>query len=123
MAKYIDGFLLPVPRSNIEEYRKMAQDACAVWMEYGALDYVECIADDIKPGDLTSFPQAVQLKPNETVVFAWILYESKEERDRINELAMKDPRMTAYDPANMPFDGPRMMWGGFQVTVSPETSQ
>ena len=115
MGKYVDGFLLPVPKANVEAYRRIAEEAGKVWREYGALDYVECVADDVKPGEVTSFPQSV--KPDETVVFAWIVYESREHRDRVNEQVMKDPRMTGMDPKSMPFDGKRMMWGGFKVLV------
>ena len=117
MGKYVDGFLLPVPKANIEAYRRIAEEAGKVWREYGALDYVECVADDVKPGEVTSFPQSVKLEPDETVVFAWIVYESREHRDRVNEQVMKDPRMTGMDPKSMPFDGKRMMWGGFKVLV------
>jgi uncharacterized protein YbaA (DUF1428 family) len=117
MGKYVDGFLLPVPKANIEAYRRIAEEAGKVWREYGALDYVECVADDVKPGEVTSFPQSVKLEPDETVVFAWIVYESRAHRDRVNEQVMKDPRMTGMDPKSMPFDGKRMMWGGFEVLV------
>lgn len=117
MAKYVDGFVLPVPKANIEAYRKMAETACKVWMELGALDYVECIAEDVKPGKLTSFPQSVNLEPDEVVVFAWIIYESRAARDRINEKAMKDPRMVSIGPDGVPFDGKRMVYGGFEMLV------
>jgi uncharacterized protein YbaA (DUF1428 family) len=117
MGKYVDGFLLPVPKASIEAYRRIAEEAGKVWREYGALDYVECVADDVKPGEVTSFPQSVKLEPDETVVFAWIVYESRAHRDRVNEQVMKDPRMTGMDPKSMPFDGKRMMWGGFEVLV------
>ena len=117
MGNYVDGFVLPVPKANIEAYRRIAEDAGKVWREYGALDYVECVADDVKPGEVTSFPQSVQLEPDETVVFAWIVYESREHRDRVNEQVMKDPRMTGMNPKSMPFDGKRMFWGGFKVLV------
>lgn len=119
MSKYVDGFLLPVRRTELEEYRRMATEACNVWLEYGALDYVECVADDVKPGEVTSFPQAVKLEPDETIVFAWIVYESRAHRDRVNEQVMRDPRMNRYDPNALPFDSKRMMWGGFDVLVSP----
>ena len=117
MGNYVDGFVVPVPKANLDAYRRMAETAGKVWREYGALDYVECVADDVKPGKLTSFPQSVQLEPDETVVFAWIVYESREHRDRVNELVMKDPRMTGMDPKSLPFDGKRMIWGGFKVLV------
>lgn len=118
MGKYVDGFVLPVPKQNVERYRALAETAGKVWREYGALEYIECIADDVKPGKLTSFPQAVQLKDDETVVFAWIVYESREQRDAINEKVMKDPRLAAYGPDTIPFDGKRMIWGGFVTFVT-----
>jgi uncharacterized protein YbaA (DUF1428 family) len=117
MGKYVDGFVMPVPKANLEAYRRVAENAGKVWREYGALEYVECVANDVKPGELTSFPQAVKLEPDETVVFAWIVYESREHRDRVNEQVMKDPRIASIDPKSMPFDAKRMFWGGFEVLV------
>lgn len=117
MSRYVDGFVLPVPKNNVEAYRKMAQEAGEIWMEYGALEYVECIADDVKPGEVTSFPQSVLLKEDETVVFAWIVYESRERRDEILEKVMKDPRLAGMSPETMPFDGKRLFWGGFETIV------
>lgn len=117
MGKYVDGFVLPVPKKNVEAYRRMAADAGKVWREYGALAFVECIADDVEPGKLTSFPQSVRLEEDETVVFSWIVYESRAERDRINAQVMKDPRIAGMDPESMPFDGRRMFWGGFEILV------
>jgi uncharacterized protein YbaA (DUF1428 family) len=117
MSKYVDGFVLPIPKSNIEAYRRLAADAGKVWREYGALEYTECIADDVKPGELTSFPQSVQLRPDETVVLAWIVYESREHRDRVNAQVIADPRIAGTDPSTMPFDAKRMFWGGFEVLV------
>lgn len=115
---YVDGFVLPVPKKKIEDYRKIARKAGKIWREHGALDYVECVADDVKPGKLTSFPQSVKLKKNETVVFAYIVYKSRAHRDRVNAKVFKDPRMEAMcDPGNMPFDAKRMFWGGFKVLV------
>lgn len=114
---YVDGFVLPVPEDRIGEYRKIARKAGKVWMEHGALQYVECVADDVQPGKLTSFPQAVKLKPGEVVVFAWIVYKSRAHRDRVNKLAMADPRLAAMGPESMPFDGKRMFWGGFKPFV------
>jgi uncharacterized protein YbaA (DUF1428 family) len=93
MRKYIDGFVLPVPKANLEAYRHVAEAAGKVWREYGALAYTECVADDVKPGQLTSFPQSVKLKPDETVVLAWIVYESREHRDHVNKQVMNDPRI------------------------------
>lgn len=118
MGKYVDGFVLPVPQKNVDAYRKMAADAGEVWREHGALAFVECLAEDVKPGKVTSFPQSVKMKPDETVVFAWIVYESREHRDRVNEAVMKDKRLAhMMDPKAMPFDGKRMFWGGFEVLV------
>jgi uncharacterized protein YbaA (DUF1428 family) len=116
MARYVDGFVVPVKKDRIEEYRRIARQAGEVWREYGALEYVEAVADDVKPGKVTSFPQSVLLEDDETVVFAWIVYESREDRDRINEQVMKDPRLD-MDMAQMPMDGKRMFWGGFEVLV------
>ena len=118
MAHYVDGFVLPVPSANLEAYRRMSEHAGKIWKEHGALQYWECIADDVKPGKVTSFPQSVQLKEDELVVFSWILYESREARDRINAKVMEDPRMKdMMDPKSLPFDGMRMFWGGFKSIV------
>jgi uncharacterized protein YbaA (DUF1428 family) len=96
----------------------MAQKAGKVWRDHGALEYIECIADDVKPGKHTSFPQSVKLEAGETVVFAYIVYKSRADRDRINAKVMKDPRLAdMMDPKAMPFDGKRMFWGGFKVMV------
>ena len=115
MSRYVDAYVLPVPTANLDEYRKMAEMAGKIWREHGALEYYECLADDVKPGKQTSFPQSVNLKPDETVIFSYIVYRSREDRDRINELVMKDPRLKC--PDNMPFDGMRMFWGGFKSWV------
>ncbi|HEX4939443.1 MAG TPA: DUF1428 domain-containing protein [Candidatus Kapabacteria bacterium] len=118
MTHYVDGFVLPVPKKNLDAYRKMAQLAGTVWREHGALEYVEWVAEDVKPGTLTSFPQAVKLEEGETVIFAWIRYESRARRDEINAKVMEDPRIKdAFDPNTMPFDGKRMFWGGFEKLV------
>jgi uncharacterized protein YbaA (DUF1428 family) len=116
----VDSFVAPVPKKNIEAYRNMAETMGKVWKEYGALEFIECFADDVKAGEVTSFPQSVKLKDGETVVFSYIVYESKQERDRINEKAMADPRIksTMGDPQKLPFDGKRMFFGGFDVAVS-----
>ena len=115
---YVDGFLLPVPKKNLEAYRRIARAAGKVWREHGALDYKECVADDVKPGKWTSFPQAVKLKPGEAVWFSWILYKSRKHRDRVLKKVMHDKRLSGMmDPKKMPFDGRRMMWGGFKVMV------
>jgi uncharacterized protein YbaA (DUF1428 family) len=117
MARYVDGFVLPVPKKNLATYRAFARKAGKIWKEYGALEYVECVADDVKSGKLTSFPQSVKLKPNETVVFAFIIYKSRKDRDRINAKVMADPRITDMGPEAMPFDGKRMIFGGFKTIV------
>lgn len=118
MARYVDGFVLPVPRSKLADYRRMAKKAGRVWMEHGALEFVECVADDVKPGKLTSFPQSVKLKRNETVFFSWIAYKSRAHRDRVNKKVMADPRLKdMMDMKNMPFDAKRMIYGGFSVLV------
>lgn len=117
MGKYVDGFVLPVPKARLDEYRKLARKAGKVWMEHGALQYVECVADDVKPGKVTSFPQAVKLKDDETVVFSWIVYKSRKHRDAVNEKAMNDPRLADIKPETLPFDGMRMFWGGFEKLV------
>ena len=117
MSSYVDGFVVPVPTANLDAYRALAEKAGRIWMEHGALQYVECVADDVKPGKVTSFPQSVQLKDDETVVFAWIVYASREERDRINARVMEDPRLKDMHPDSMPFDGARMFWGGFKKLV------
>jgi uncharacterized protein YbaA (DUF1428 family) len=115
---YVDGFVIPVPQQNLAAYRRMARKAGKVWREHGALEYIECVADDVKPGKLTSFPQAVKLKDGEVVVFSWIVYASRRDRDRINKLVMADPRLAAMmDPKSMPFDGKRMFYGGFKTLV------
>lgn len=115
---YVDGFVLPVPVKNLDEYRRIAQMAGEVWKEHGALQYIECVADDVKPGVHTSFPQSVKLEEGETVVFSWIVYKSREDRDRINDLVMKDPRLAQMmSPDAMPFDGKRMIYGGFKAIV------
>lgn len=113
---YIDGFIVPVPKANLSRYREWAQLAEKVWREYGAIDYKEWVAEDVKSGEVTSFPQAVQLKDDEVVVFAWATYESRKARDEIMEKVMKDPRMKS-DPKEWPFDGKRMIFGGFAPLV------
>ncbi len=118
MAKYVDGFVLPIPKKNIKAYQKVAKFAGKIWKEYGALEYIECIADDVKPGKWTSFPQSVKLKKNEVVFFSYIVYKSRADRNRIMKKVMKDPRFTGMGPDMMPFDGKRMIYGGFKPVVS-----
>jgi uncharacterized protein YbaA (DUF1428 family) len=114
---YVDGYVLPVPTANLAAYRAMARKAGRIWKEHGALEYVECVAEDVKPGKRTSFPQAVKLKADETVVFAYVLFKSRAHRDKVNKLAMNDERLKQWGPHNMPFDGKRMFWGGFKPFV------
>lgn len=118
MAQYVDGFVVPVPVDQIDAYRRLSRKAGKIWREYGALQYIECVGDDVKPGKLTSFPQAVKLKKNEVVWFSWIVYKSRKQRDSINAKVMADPRLAAMmDPKAMPFDGKRMFFGGFKMMV------
>jgi uncharacterized protein YbaA (DUF1428 family) len=115
---YVDGFIVPVPKKNIEAYRRIARKAGKVWRDHGALDFKECVADDVKKGKWTSFPRSVKLKPNETVVFSWITYKSRAHRDRVMANVMKDKRLAnMMDPKAMPFDAKRMIFGGFKVIV------
>ena len=115
MAKYVDGFVVPVPKRNMEAYRRMARRAGKVWREHGALEYREFVADDVKVGKRTSFPRSVKLKPGETVVFSYVVYKSRAHRDRVNKKVMKDPRLAdMMDPKSLPFDGKRMIYGGFK---------
>jgi uncharacterized protein YbaA (DUF1428 family) len=113
---YVDGFVLPVPKKNLAAYRAMARKAGRIWKEYGALEYRECIADDVKPGKVTSFPQSVKLKNGEAVWFSWIVYRSRSDRDRILKKVMADERLKG-DMKSMPFDARRMIYGGFKVVV------
>jgi uncharacterized protein YbaA (DUF1428 family) len=118
MARYIDGFVVPVPADQLDAYRRIARKAGKIWREYGALEYIVCVADDVKPGKSTSFPQSVKLKDGEVVVFSWIAYESRKARDRINAKVMSDPRLASMmDPKAMPFDAKRMFFGGFKTLV------
>jgi uncharacterized protein YbaA (DUF1428 family) len=118
MARYVDGFVIPLPKKNLAAYKKMAAKACKIWMEYGALEYFECVGDDLKIKGMMPFGKTVQAKPSETVVFSWIVYKSKAQRDAVNKKIMKDPRILAMcDPANPPFDMKRMAYGGFKVLV------
>ena len=95
---YVDGFVVPVPKKKLQAYRRLAQKAGKIWREHGALDFKECIADDVKVGKLTSFPRSVKMKPSETVVFSWITYKSRAHRDRVNAKVMKDKRIAGMDP-------------------------
>ena len=115
---YIDAVVVPVPKKKLSAYRAMARKSGKVWREHGALQYLECVADDVKPGKRTSFPQSVKLKSGETVVFAYIVYKSRAQRDRVMAKVMKDKRLAdMMDPKKLPFDGKRMFWGGFKPLV------
>ena len=118
MAQYVDGFVLPIPKKNLDAYRRIARKCGKVWREHGALDYKECVAEDVKRGKVTSFPQSVELKRGEVVVFSWITYKSRAQRDKVNKKVMSDPRLAKLmDPKESPFDSSRMVFGGFQVIV------
>lgn len=116
MARYVDGFVLPVPKRNLEAYRRMSQKAGKIWRKHGALEYRECVGEDLKVKMGTGFPKQIKVKPGETVVFSWIVYKSRAHRDRVNAKVMKDPSMTGMD-GGMPFDMKRMLYGGFSVIV------
>jgi uncharacterized protein YbaA (DUF1428 family) len=116
---YVDGYVLPVPKKNLQAYARVARLAGKVWRDHGALEVKECIADDVKPGKHTSFPQSVKLKAGEIVVFSWIVFKSRTHRDRVNAKVMKDPRLEKMmDAKAMPFDAKRMFYGGFKVLVA-----
>ena len=120
---YVDGFIVPVPKRKLAAYRAMARKAGKVWMEHGALEVRECVADDVKWGKRTSFPRSVKMKrPSETVMFSYIVYRSRKHRDTVNARVMNDPRMkkmmTSSDPRDWPFDARRMIWGGFKTIVA-----
>jgi uncharacterized protein YbaA (DUF1428 family) len=118
MSRYVDGFVLPVPKGKVKAYRRVATLASKVWRDHGALEYLEAVADDVKPGKWTSFPQSVKLKKGEVVVFAYIIYKSRKHRDSVNKKVMKDERLNnMMDPKKMPFDAKRMFWGGFKTIV------
>ena len=118
MAKYVDGFVLPVPKKSIDAYREMARRSGKIWREHGALAFTECVADDVKPGKWTSFPQSVTLKAGEVVWFSWIVFKSRKDRDRVNAKVMKDPRLAGMmNGKDMPFDAKRMIYGGFKAMV------
>jgi uncharacterized protein YbaA (DUF1428 family) len=116
---YVDGFVVPVPKKKLKAYRAMALKAGKVWRDHGALEVRECVADDVKPGKSTSFPQSVKLKKSETVIFSYIVYRSRKQRDQVLKKVMADKRLAKMmDPKNMPFDGKRMFWGGFKSIVA-----
>lgn len=117
--KYIDGFVIPIKKKDVVEYKKMAQLGAKIWKKYGALEYFECIGDDLKvqKGAGQGFAKLANLKPNETVVFSWIVYKSKAHRDQVNKKVMSDPSMNSFDPSTMPFDMKRFATGGFKPIV------
>lgn len=117
MKRYVDEYVLPLPKDKVDDYRKLAELSGKLWREHGALQFTECIADDVKPGKVTSFPQSVELKAGETIVVGQIVFESRQHRDQVNDKVMKDPRFTGMDPKRMPFDAKRMFWGGFETLV------
>ena len=115
---YVDGFVVPVPKKNVEAYKRLAKKAGKIWKEYGALEFRECVADDVKKGKWTSFPRSVKLKPSETVFFSWIVYKSRKHRDQVMKKVMKDKRLgSMMDISKMPFDAKRMIFGGFKTVV------
>ena len=115
---YVDGFIVPVPKNKVKDYVKIAKVASKVWKDHGALEYIECVADDVAMGKWTSFPRSVKLKKNETVIFSYIVYKSRSHRDRVMKKVMSDPRLAKMmDPKKMPFDGKRMIWGGFKTAI------
>lgn len=117
MGRYVDGFVIPVRKDRIEDYRRLAEQAAPIWKEYGALDYWECIGDDLDVKGLMTFPELTKAGPDETVVFAWVVFASREDRDAANAKIMADPRLSAMAGDNPPFDMQRMATGGFRVLV------
>lgn len=123
MGIYVDGYVVPVPKKNLAKYKKFSNLMGKVCIEHGALEFTECVADDVKKGKITSFPQSVKLKSNETVIFSWVTFKSRKDRDRVNSKVMKDPRLgKMMNPKNLPFDGMRMFWGGFKSFISKTKS-
>jgi uncharacterized protein YbaA (DUF1428 family) len=114
---YVDGFIVPIPRKNVNAYKKLAKISAKVWKDHGALSYVECIANDVKKGKFTSFPRSVKLKKGEVVWFSWITYKSRAHRDVVLKKCMKDPRLSFWESESLPFDGMRMIWGGFKPEI------
>jgi uncharacterized protein YbaA (DUF1428 family) len=115
--KYVDGFVLPVPKKKLQAYRRLAQKAGKIWREHGALEYWECVGDDLKSQMGIPFPRFARLKPGEVPFFSWIVYKSRAHRDRVNAKVMKDKRLTGMEPKSMPFDSKRMSYGGFKVLL------
>jgi uncharacterized protein YbaA (DUF1428 family) len=117
MPHYVDGYVLPLPKKNVAEYRRIAQKAGKIWVDHGALEYRECVGDDLNVKFGVPFPRGIKSKPSETVIFAWIVYKSKAHRDSVNAKVMKDKRLTEMGPEKMPFDCNRMIYGGFKTIV------
>ncbi len=118
MMSYVDGYVLPVPKDKISAYRRLARQAGTIWREHGALEYRECVGDDLEIDGMLSFPQGIQAQTGETIIFAWIVFRSKAHRDRVNAKVMQDPRLANMNPQSMPFDCKRMLYGGFKTLVS-----
>jgi len=114
--RYVDGFVIPLPKKNVRAYRRIALKAGKIWREYGALEFRECVGDDLAVKGMVPFSRRMKLKPGETVVFSWIVFKSRAHRDRVNAKVMRDPRLD-MDPKSMPFDVKRMLYGGFKVLV------
>ncbi len=115
---YVDGYVLPVPKNKLQVYRRMARIAGKVWRDHGALEYRECIGDDLETKMALPFPRGMKIKPGETVVFSWVVFKSRAQRDRVNARVMKDPRIAeSMDMKSLPFDAKRMMYGGFKILV------
>lgn len=117
MARYVDGFVFAVPKNKVDEYRNVARKAGKIWKEHGALEYIECIGDDVPKGNVTDFQTSVKAKRNEVVGFSWIVYKSRKHRDAVNKKVMSDPRLSDYDETEMPADMSRMIYGGFKAIV------
>ncbi len=117
MANYVDGFVVPIQKKKVDEYRRIARKAGKIWIEHGALEVKECIAEDVPKGKVTDFPRSVKRKPSETVAFSWITYKSRAHRDRVNKKVMADPRLAEMDEKEFPADMKRMIYGGFEVIV------
>lgn len=117
MSRYVDGFVLPVPKEKIDAYRRMAEAAGKIWKEHGALEFIECAGDDLEVKDQVPFPRIMDAKPGETVVFSWIIFKSREHRDEVNAKVMSDPRLAQTMEGEMPFDCQRMAYGGFKTIV------
>lgn len=117
MARYVDGFVIPIKKSKVEAYRRMAKKAARIWMQHGALEFHETVGDDLDVSMGKSFTRGIRAKPGETVIFSWVVYKSRAHRDRVNAKVLKDPRLANLDPLEMPFDMKRMIYGGFRMIV------